>query len=320
MPALLTHQLFAHDAYNSLPEEIKIKVSLPHLLIHAQSHDYLYYYKSFNFKKTQKINSLGYYAHRANTQCFIINIIRLVQKYKLMHNKEVIAYLYGVVSHYVLDSIFHPYIYYKSGIYKKTKETKKYQGLHTKIEHHLDVYFYQKKYQIAITNIRQNLIPIVTLDEPVVALINDVYKMTYNKPSICTYYQKGIKKIRKNTQHFSKDKTGIKKAISKPISLILYQNSEILANYSYHIKNINPNFLNQNNQYWYHPCTKKGFDYSVDDLYKIAIARFNKIITAINNCLYNGQDHRLLISAIKNISYLTGLPINQNKPIKYFEF
>ena len=48
------------------------------------------------------------------------------------------AYLYGMLSHYVLDSTVHPFIIYKTGNFnKKNKETYKYNHLHNEMESYI---------------------------------------------------------------------------------------------------------------------------------------------------------------------------------------
>lgn len=143
MPAITTHHLFADEVLT----KTKINVNKDLYYVFCQSFDHLFYYNLLSFKKGKDIRKLGHYAHSHNTQEYFINMIKMIKEYKLENDKECLSYLYGSLTHYIMDSIFHPFIFYKTGVLKKgEKETYKYNGLHTKIEAMLDIYFYEKTF------------------------------------------------------------------------------------------------------------------------------------------------------------------------------
>lgn len=323
MPALITHQIFARQIFEKLESSQKNKVSQKDFEIFSQSHDYFYYYHNYNVNQTKEINKFGKYVHKSNSQSYIINIIRNIRKNHLGNNKQAIAFLYGAISHYILDSTTHPYIFYYSGCYNPNiPESKKYQGKHNQMERHIDCYLYQKFYQKNINqlNIRKEILPNTTITKEVVDLINQSYKDTYNKPRIAPYFLKGISHAQIYFSLFTQDRYGIKKGIYSTISSLSYRNKEILANYSYHIKNINLAYLNLEHHQWHHPCTNEIFTTSFEDLFDEAIAKTLNIINYVNKVLYNDEDYRNLVNIIPNYSYITGLPITNNKPLKYFTY
>ena len=117
MPAYMTHDIFAKEVYHKLDKKIQNKFNdeLPIYQAFSQSHDNLFYYKSLNTRENHRIYFMGKIGHRRKTQDYIINIVKLIKKYHLEQYQPDIAYLYGTITHYVLDSTCHPYVHYISG-------------------------------------------------------------------------------------------------------------------------------------------------------------------------------------------------------------
>ena len=148
MPSITTHFIQSEEVYKKF---ITDKILLERLdkaifknfinrNIFAQSHDFLFY-SLFN----REIKSLGHYAHHHETQNYLLNIIKEIKTKKLENHPEIIAYLYGVITHYSLDTTCHPYIFYKTGVYRKNEKwTHKYRGEHNHIEKELDAIYYEK--------------------------------------------------------------------------------------------------------------------------------------------------------------------------------
>ena len=124
MPSLTTHKIIAENIFDKLSNNIKKNIDQNTYFTFAQSHDIFYYNTQ---KKYKRIGNMGHHQH---TQSFIINIIQYIKDNKLEDNKQCVSYLYGILTHYYLDSICHPYIFYKTGVNKKNKETIKYKGQH----------------------------------------------------------------------------------------------------------------------------------------------------------------------------------------------
>ncbi len=100
MPAIVTHHLFADEIKNNL----NLKVN-DNYYIFAQSHDYLY----FSLSKKNRI--LAHTAHIKNTQDYFLYMIKFIKDNNLKDNIDLISYLYGSLTHYILDSTLHPYIF-----------------------------------------------------------------------------------------------------------------------------------------------------------------------------------------------------------------
>ena len=330
MPALITHDIFAKEVYERLDENIKRKINHEKLIYQtfAQSHDYLFYYKSFSFKQTKRINYLGKIAHRRKTQEYFLNIIKTIKKYHLENYQPDIAYLFGSITHYVLDSTCHPLIFYKTGIYNpKDKSTYKYRGLHSLMERSIDSYYYKKYYKkdFSTCNVSKDIIMKPKLSIDLITLINMVYEETYQIKNVGLYYKRGIKNAKALYRVFINDKKGRKEKIYKCIDKISHNRFGYLQCYSTSIQ-CEKKYLNEEHNVWNHPSIKeKTYTYSFDDLFNLSINKCIKIINAIYEVLYNNKDINSLIEIIPNISYGTGLCLDKNKPnsnrkMQYFEF
>lgn len=324
MPSITTHHIFSKEVLNQLNKKelnrFKNKLEIYHTF--AQSHDYLFYYTFGKNKK--KINSFGHYAHRNNTQNYIVNIIKEIKNSNQENNPELIAYLYGVLTHYVLDTTCHPYIFYKTGVYrKKEKDTRKYFGGHTTIEKNLDAIYY-KKYKnknYNLCNISKEIIGNPILSNQLINTINNVYKKTYNQDNIGNIYAKSIKDAKLIYKVVINDRFGIKRLLYKFLDLIINKNKKYITNYSTYILKPNLSYLNTEKKEWNHPSIPElKYNYSFEDLFNISIEKTTKIIKEVNKVLYENKNIEEILEYIPNLDYSTGLPISNNKQLRHFEY
>lgn len=324
MPSIITHHMFSKEVFNKLPEKeknkFKDKLDIYHTF--AQSHDYLFYY-TFG-KKRKKVNQFGHYAHRHNTQDYIINIIKEIKSNNKESDPEHLAYLYGTITHYVLDSTCHPFIFYKTGVYrKKEKNTIKYLGGHNNIEKHLDAIYYKKytKKNYNLCNVSKEIIKNPIFSNDLINTVNNVYKKTYNKENIGILYQKSIKDAKLIYTTLINDRYGIKKNIYKLLDLIINKNKCCIANYSTYILKPNLSYLNTEKKEWIHPSLPElKYNHSFDDLFNISLDKTIKIIKEINKVLYDNKPLEDILEYIPDLDYSTGLIIKESKQLRHFEY
>lgn len=325
MPSITTHHIFANHVFAKLDKDT-IKHFNHEKLIYttfAQSHDYLFYY-TFDFKNAHHIKNLGHYAHHNKTQAYILNIIKEIKKQHLENNHQCLAYLYGVITHYVLDSTCHPFIFYKTGIYRKeNKHSKIYRGEHNRMEKDIDAIFYEREYHQKYNhcNLNKDIIKKPIFSKELTNLIDTVYETTYNEPNIGTYYYKSIKHTKIINTLVINDYFGIKRALYSLIDLITNRYFGNIAAYSTFRPKPDTSFLNNEHKEWTHPCNKnQTYTYSFDDLVKIAEEKAINIINSINDYLFKDErSYNDLTKLIPDIDYSTGLEIKDNKRMDYFE-
>ena len=325
MPSIITHHIFANEVFKKLSKETKSKFE-DELTIYntfAQSHDYLFY-SYFDFKNSKKVRDLGHYAHHHNTQDYLLNIIKEIKENKLENNKQVIAYLYGSLTHYILDTTCHPFIFYKTGVYrKKEKWTHKYHGEHTRIEKNIDCILYEKYYNKKYykCNISKEIIGKPIFSKELNKTVSNVYKKTYNQENIGDMYIKSIKDAKLINRLATKDGLGVKKTIYIIIDTLFNHHFGNITAYSNHITNPVYEFLNSDKKKWNHPCDKKiTFNYSFEDLFNQSITKCTKLIEETNKVLFKSGDINSLKKLIPNLDYATGLPCDDPKMLMYFEY
>jgi hypothetical protein len=222
----------------------------------------------------------------------------------LENNEYVIGSLYGFLSHYVLDYIVHPFIFYKGGLHN---------GMHRVYEMALT------KYVLLNNNINSNIYKISNdLDfdrnTHVIKLLNHVLKETYNVDNGGYLYYKGLNKVKNTYRIFRYDKYGIKKIFYKCIDLFYkYKLSSISF---YNIKDVD---FNLEHKAWHHPCNNKTYKTSLIDLYNKGYKIMDDIIKNVNLVLNNKLDIDSLYKIIGNKSLINGLDSDTKHKMRYFE-
>lgn len=324
MAGTLTHAYFSLDLYDKL--SIRSKELLidnrEDLKVFSQNTDVLFFYNLLNFKKGKKMREFGYYTQRVKTYEFFSTLINYIKYNNHQYNPQVIAYLYGMLSHYVLDSTIHPYIIYKTGIYKKeNKNTYKYNMLHEEVETYID------NYMVAIKeNIKPNKFKCYkfcfnnkNLNKELIEVIDFTYKEVFGIDNFSKYYIKSIKQMKFFYRVFRYDPVGIKKLFYNLLDLVCPKSILRKSPLSYKMKS-KKKYLNLEHNTWYNPTNKRiKSKESVIELYTKSLDKTIKMINEINQFFY--YDKKInLEKTIGNLSYVHGLDLSKKKELKHFEF
>ncbi len=325
MPSLATHHFFAKEVYNNLKENDKkyFQNNLDIYYLFAQSHDILYFHK-LNFKNNKIAAKTASKGHHKKTQEYILNIIRIIKEKHMEYNPDILSYLFGSTTHYVLDSTCHPLIFYKTGIYRKSDEGSiKYNGEHSRMEKDIDAYYYEKyqekKYNKS--NLNKEFIRVKSLPNKLNEVIDEVYNRTYNIENVAKLYKTGIRDFRIINTLLIQDRFGIKRGIYHIIDALSFKRLGNVAAYSNHILKPNHKWLNEEHKEWHNPADKTVVSKeSFEDLYQKALKMNIKIIEEINKVLYEDKPIEDIKKFIPNIDYSTGLDVNNNPKMIYFEY
>ena len=324
MPATITHSYFANDLYDVLPIGLKklLMDDKQKLRTFAQSTDPLIFY-NLSSKKDKKIRDFQGYFHTNKTLEFFTNLINYIKYNNYYKNSEVMAFLYGFLSHYILDSKMHPFIFYKTGLFNEDDPTTyKYRNKHEYMENFLDNYLIKQKegicpYEFKFYNFWYSKEP---FSKELTEVIDYTFKETFNIEHFSKYYYKALNDMYKSLKYLRYDKYGIKMFIYKSIDKLTSDKTFKLQAISYHtnLKDEN-NYLNANHTTWIHPCLKREkHNESFIELYRIALDETLSIIKEVNKYLKD-QKQVNLKKLIKNNSYLTGKDCNNKNKLKYFE-
>ena len=304
MPATYTHHIFTEDVYKVINDNIQYKLrnSKDMFNLFGKSFDILYF--------TNK-SSLGHFAHNNNVNLYFQNIITYIREHDLINNGDVLAYLYGSICHYVLDSTVHPYIYYKTGKYKpKNKKTYKYKGMHAYYEYMIDAAFYETRnlkpiYRRALS---KELFPKIVFEPELKKIIDYTYLNTFCVSNMSKYIIKGKRNYAFVMKHIMESRLGIKSFFYKIIDKTKLVKRWTLNNNCYYIKKIDKRVINLEHKKWFYPVDKKmNYHYSVYDLYDLAIEKARVLINLINESLTeDDKTIKKVLKEIGDLSYTTG--------------
>lgn len=239
--------------------------------------------------------------HNKYSKLFFECLIKTIKIRDYQYDSEIIAFLYGQLEHFILDSTFHPYIFYITPSMRNNYLLDD----HTNFELWLDDYFMDKynkrdkKYYSK--RFCQNL--------KLRSLIDYVYRQIYKCDYASKKYEFGTNVLLTLENARSNDK--VIPTIAKKLGI-----SDISYN---ELSRINP-FLNMDRDVWYNPFTLESHKESIDEIWNKSIELYMQVIEEVNEYLYGNKEYK--ISIIDNdLSYDTGLPANREKKLlvtKYF--
>ena len=325
MPATVTHAYFAMDLYDSLPIGLKklLMDQKGQLRMFGQSLDPLYFYNLISFKKGKNVQAFGHHFHEHQSQEFFINLVNYIKYNRYYKHPEVMAFLYGFIAHYILDTTIHPYVFYKTGCYKKDDPTTFFFFFqHDYMETFLDNYMIKQKehsnpYHFKFHQYCFDLQPFAPELEEV---IDYVFEETFHIHHMSHFYYRALKQMSFCLKWFRYDKSGIKMKIYQTLDHFKPKHTFQLKAISYHRKLIDDkNYLNTSHQTWIHPCVKREkHQESFIELYMIALHRATNTIKDVNAYLKDTKKVNLK-KVFPNLSYLTGKDCEKNYSLRYFE-
>lgn len=326
MAGTITHAYFALDLYDRL--SIKSKELLmdekESLKLFAQNTDILFFYNITNFKKGKKIRNFGYRSQKIKTYEFFSTLINYIKYNNHQYNPQVISYLYGMLSHYVLDSTVHPFIIYKTGNFNKDdKTTYKYNHLHGEIESYLDNYMLRLREGINPHKFKcyDFCFNVDIFSDELIEVMDFTYKEVFGINNFHEYYFKASKQMKFFYRVFRYDPTGLKKCFYRFVDLVSPRSCLRKVPLSYHINKKDKNkYLNLEHQRWYNPTDKRTkSNESYLELYTKALYKTANMIQEINQFFYYNKKINLK-KVVGNLSYETGKDCDKERELKYFEF
>lgn len=182
MPAYLSHSIMGNELYKKSQNDEKVfKTEVNHnsLKTYALGIDLSH------FIKVPKKD-----IHSIRTQEFLLNLIVYIKENNLIENEEVLAFLYGHISHYFFDTNANPLIYYIEKGCEKVGPV----GTHTMVEGFLDFYMSENILKEDYMNVKPNFFNQANLNNrEIVKLLQAVYGKTYNEPHALESYKNVIR-------------------------------------------------------------------------------------------------------------------------------
>ena len=332
MPSSMTHTYFGLDTFEKINDNCKDKIqgSMEYFKTFCQGPDVFYFYHLFIGKNAKIVKNIGSHIHKNDTRKFFITLIHYIHDNNLKNNSSVMSFLYGYICHYFLDTVCHPFIFYKTGNFKvKEPATYKYNTLHADMEFFIDRYLIHERERIEPSKykIHKQFLNVKNMDKDLKDAINYTFSIfdfdTDKEIKFDKIYLDSIGDMKKFFRIFNYDYFGLKKEFYSLIDFFTPKWITKVKSLSYrgdHEKKIS--YLNLNKDIWVHPCDKRlKYSYSFMELYDIAL---NKCVDAIEKidemfCKNKINDKELRV-IFKNLSYATGMECSKNIKMKYFEF
>lgn len=290
MPSYMTHAIFATEVGKKLNN--KLYFNFDQLRTFALGPDLMLATSYDTYMKN----------HRENVNNFFSYQIKYIKDNRLQENVDILMFLFGQITHYVLDSVMHPYIYYMT---EKVSD-KGIISFHALFEMWLDDYLTSEK---QIKNRTKYAFKGHITGSKIVEYIDTTYDTVYKSNHISKSYKLGIKVLSWFERTIRKDRKGNKRKLYKLLDIgDLTISNRDLAEY-----------LNSEHRIWFHPVTGKKQNISLEDLYKQALQRSLDLISLVVDCLYDKVSLSYVLSYVENLSYDTGINCNDKRKMRYFK-
>ena len=328
MPSSNTHNYFCEDIYSKVNKNIKNKLrnNINYFKVFGQGPDPYFFYDFHLTKRSKEVHEINKAMQHSRINKHFTRLINYINENNFYDNAEVLAYLYGQICHYSLDSTAHPYVIYCVGNYnEKDPKTYKYNGLHAEMEYYIDCYMIYEREKILPKNYKvyKNLFNIGIFNKELKSTIDEVIKDVYDFDNASDIYYKSIMDMKKFYHVFNYDKFGIKKCVYSVMDKICGDKCIKKKELSF---NINPNdklyYLNNDKKTWNHPCDiNEKYNLSFNELYCNALDKAINIINEVDEMLKKKKiDNKRIEELFENLDYGTGKDCDLNLEYKYFKF
>ena len=322
MPATITHAFFAKDVVEVLPEEIKKKLDINRCKMFGQSADSLMFYNLFSLAPGKKIRHFQEYFHSHHSQEYFMNILKYMKDNEIQ-DIDTYSFLVGSICHYALDSTLHPYVIYRTGMFKKGKRTTyKYNNVHAFMEAFIDNDLVRRRegtnpYTFPIGKYCFDLRPFSPVCN---RTISYAYFNTFHLSNMDKIYYKSLKQMKNALMTFRRDPYGIKKCFYKFLDTFTPRSVYRFEAISYHLPlEDKHDYLNMNHTLWRHPVSYDIVSKdSFVDLYLQAMKKAKSIICSSFDYLEDKEVD--LEQVFLNDSYVTGLNCDDKREIQYFDY
>lgn len=323
MASTVTHAYFILDVYDRLDIDTKkFLIDQKGLLkVAAQGMDPFFFYRILYPRRGKRIREFGNFFHENFTRDYFETLINYIKYNGYACKSEVIAFLYGTISHYILDSNIHPFVIYKTGVFNpKDKNTYPYNMLHEEMESMLDAYF---------ISLREHILPRkfkaykfcfeeFCFSDTLTEIIDFTFTQVFDTRNMTKFYKRAISDMRFFYLIFRYDPHGFKKRFYHIVDFVSPCSFRRKTPLSYDLK-IKYSFFNREHKTWYNPTSKKIKNKtSVLEIYTSSLKECVDTIEKVNRYIY--EDEGDLKTILKNVSYTTNRDVDKHYEMKYFEF
>lgn len=290
MPNVLTHGLMAQEIVKQLSEQKILAATEAHknvYLFASNGPDFLFYYNVWPWldqKRANEVSEHGEIMHKEKINEFIDTMILIAQKQDDEKNKQImIAYIAGYLCHWALDSVAHPFVFYRSG---DMKGEQKYD--HYRYESAIDSKIVQLVYQQKLSKYPTvKFMNLNAYQEKVVAfLVSHAHQKVYQS-SLTSQECLMCMKHAKEVLRILFDPTNLLYPVLRTFEKIMHKEktpftSHIVRGYMDH----RYDELNMDREAWFNPCDPSEVHHeSFMQLFEQAIGRGKLVLKAFEKML-----------------------------------
>ncbi|MFD1037641.1 zinc dependent phospholipase C family protein [Virgibacillus byunsanensis] len=298
MPNIWTHMLFCEDVVDTIENPNPFTQLETYMNLGAQGPDPFFYYNFWPWIKDEPVHEIGMKLHTKHCGDFLIDLISSAKNM----DSHVQAYVFGFVTHHILDRNAHPYIHYRAG----------YEGSnHQKLEVLIDTAMMEKYHNLKTWKapVYKEIDVGFSLNRDIIDLLHTTIKRHYPevKRESTEYIQKAYRDMKLALKLLS-DPYGWKNSMFK----------SVISSYSHRPIKDNVDYLNEKEKTWYHPATNEPCSKSFLQLYEQGRAEGIEILSEVLEYWNtNERTSKFLSDLIGSISYDTGKQLALNLSNKY---
>ena len=309
MPSLITHYIFADEAIKDMNNHLSsiVKGHPKEFNIGSSGPDFFFYYNALpwtNQKKGRIVANYGSLVHAQRINDFFKEVFIEARDNP---NHHMISHIAGLLCHWSMDKVCHPYIFYS------TNGSTKSSYYHRQFESHLDTLVLNLKYQKDTTTFKGY--ELLVYDDQTIKAIYNCYFNPLLKVYNITIDSKLIARALNHfytAQKLMYDPNGKKKktfeTIEEKVSFIPPFISSMIVP-----KDLSDPYdiLNNLHRTWRHPVTNEASNQSFMELYDVALHEANTVLNLFNDYLLKKKNIDDLLDCINNQSFETGLSTNE---------
>ncbi len=308
MPDAVTHCFLADTVTNQLQYSY-LNDHFDLVQIGAQGPDPLFYHHYLPWKPNLGAKAIGTAMHTTSTKAYLEYLIQNAK------DDETKAWVAGFITHFALDTVAHPYVFYRTGLFSSNNQENR--GYHLRLERAIDnIYIYEYGYRPSTYDIKAKHFHRKHIPTSILTLLNQAGALFYDAPSLGWMYQQAYVDLRSAFRVLNYDPLGFKKLVFRGLDKITKGEILFSALSSYRCIQPGYDYKNTKKQVWYHPSTQEKFDLSFDELFQRAKDKATHLIQLAQG--YYDKGDTAVFEAIENQSYDTGLACG-TAPMVHFD-
>ena len=322
MPNLVTHYLCGIEAIKNIENEKCRELIKKHQNVFnlgVQGPDILFYYGIWPWSGKVDSPEIGQIMHASKVNLVFKGFIDYITKQNDYIKNILTVYLMGYLCHNCMDSIGHPYIFYRSGFKTASDPNENlYIYYHRRFETAIDVLLCRMLLDKKVSEIgHDKLMEITPIEQNIISemyesVIKSVFKTNVPKKKICQAIKDMI-----SVERIFKDPHGVKKKVVACVDNLIY-GFPLFSSIIFPLKVTDGlDYLNLKNREWCMPFDKNHkSNLSFVDLFNEAHKRTQRFCEVLfSSIFYDNSSIPYSLKLFGNNSFTSG--IDCDIPIKF---